>query len=196
MTGVQTCALPISRRSPVAGRSRAKNSRLGFWGWRIGSALYCGHCKPWNRNGFRRFWVRNRVGSAHLPNRDPIGEHGGMNLYECLGADPLDKYDYLGLVEKIQPAGLPPEFGPGGSSRTGWCGLGNAPVAQPVPPSTLPVCFKEEVGFTRRFQVFICPCSGARYYTYERCQLNLYPGTSQPVPLVGMDTPIKHIKLS
>jgi hypothetical protein len=26
--------------------------------------------------------------------------------------------------------------------------------------------------------------------------LNLYPGTSQPVPLVGMDTPIKHIKLS
>jgi RHS repeat-associated protein len=30
--------------------------------------------------------------------RDPIGEAGGLNLYAFVGNDPVDKWDYLGLV--------------------------------------------------------------------------------------------------
>jgi RHS repeat-associated protein len=30
-------------------------------------------------------------------NRDPIGEAGGLNLYEAFGGDPVNRWDYLGL---------------------------------------------------------------------------------------------------
>jgi RHS repeat-associated protein len=32
-------------------------------------------------------------------NRDPIGEDGGLNLYGFVGNDPVNRWDYLGMVE-------------------------------------------------------------------------------------------------
>ena len=39
--------------------------------------------------------------------RDPIGERGGLNLYGFCESDPIDNYDYLGLM--ISPIVIPPD---------------------------------------------------------------------------------------
>jgi RHS repeat-associated protein len=44
-------------------------------------------------------------------NRDPIGEAGGLNLYEAFGGDPVNNWDYLGMwfIIKIGEPELPPD---------------------------------------------------------------------------------------
>jgi RHS repeat-associated protein len=40
-------------------------------------------------------WYQPRYG--RFINRDPIGEAGGLNLYEAFGGDPVNNWDYLGM---------------------------------------------------------------------------------------------------
>ena len=37
--------------------------------------------------------------TGRWPNRDPIGENGGLNLYSFVGNNPIRWYDFLGLSE-------------------------------------------------------------------------------------------------
>ena len=66
--------------------------------------------------GENRLSTRNRIGEngptltkpvsgrPFWPNRDPIGERGGLNLYGMVGNDPVTDFDVLGLtVIKYEP---------------------------------------------------------------------------------------------
>jgi len=37
--------------------------------------------------------------TGRWPNRDPIGETGGLNLYGMVNNNPVNKWDYLGLCD-------------------------------------------------------------------------------------------------
>lgn len=61
------------------------------------------------------------------PNRDPIGERGGLNLYGMIGNDAVNRADYLGLTNFMGPP-LPPS--PGTQiPKTGGKGNGNCIAA-------------------------------------------------------------------
>jgi hypothetical protein len=59
------------------------------------SRLFGGACR---RHSSREFRADSWPGGVMIvwPNRDPIGEKGGANLYACLGNDPVGKADLLG----------------------------------------------------------------------------------------------------
>jgi hypothetical protein len=40
--------------------------------------------------------------TGRWPNRDPIGEKGGLNLYGMVGNSPINRWDLLGLSESIR----------------------------------------------------------------------------------------------
>jgi len=48
--------------------------------------------------GWRACAYRTASGRAKWPNRDPIGEVGGNNLYNFVGNDPIRRIDSLGLL--------------------------------------------------------------------------------------------------
>lgn len=39
--------------------------------------------------------------TGRWPSRDPIGENGGLNLYGMVGNDPVNRWDYLGLLTEV-----------------------------------------------------------------------------------------------
>ncbi len=47
--------------------------------------------------GCRRYAYKTALGRSSWPNRDPIGEQGGVNLYGFVANDPTDAFDPLGL---------------------------------------------------------------------------------------------------
>jgi len=62
-------------------------------------------------------------GRAEWLSRDPIAEKGGMNLYEYVGDDPIDRRDILGLCGTFTV-----ELAPGGGARTPKNGTHDLPV--------------------------------------------------------------------
>lgn len=55
--------------------------------------------------GLRACGYRTASGRAKWPNRDPIAERGGKNLYIFSGNDPVDFFDVLGLAWKVERKG-------------------------------------------------------------------------------------------
>lgn len=84
--------------------------------------------------GSRACAYKTASGRAEWPNRDPIGEKGGINLYGYVGNDPIGRFDLLGLVRFVfkQIIGTPRRIGnmgqltqPSGNgvstfSQSGW----------------------------------------------------------------------------
>ena len=56
----------LTATKPCGWAKSGQKLASGFLGTANRVSLVLGHCKLWNRNGFGRVWVRNRVGSAHL----------------------------------------------------------------------------------------------------------------------------------
>ena len=87
--------------APSETRTQPKNRVGNFFG---GVAV---------RAGKNRLSTRNRIGENEptltkpvsgrpfWPNRDPIGELGGFNLYRMVGNRPLNAWDYLGLKNRL-----------------------------------------------------------------------------------------------
>jgi RHS repeat-associated protein len=84
--------------------------------------------------------------TGRWPNRDPIGERGGLNLYGFVGNSPTSRFDRRGL-QSIPPYPLPPsatlprpvrppDFPGGGGSR---------PIVPPAYPGNLNSSFRVEL---------------------------------------------------
>jgi hypothetical protein len=58
------------------------------------------------------------------PNRDPIGEWGGLNVYGFLGNDGVNAWDYLGFCDELSQAKL--FFSPVSEKMSPWGNLYNA----------------------------------------------------------------------
>ncbi len=53
--------------------------------------------------GSRACGYKTASGLGKWPNRDPIGEKGGKNLYAFVGNDPVNEFDPLGLLPPSNP---------------------------------------------------------------------------------------------
>ena len=66
--------------------------------------------------GFRYY----NASTGRWPNRDPIEEAGGLNLYGMVGNDPVDSMDYLGLMRPGTPTRFDVTAIPGIMTANGW----------------------------------------------------------------------------
>jgi RHS repeat-associated protein len=148
----------------AADMSLAAEIEYGIWGeivratgkWRETPFLY----------GTKWSLDQGNTGAAHWPiglydyglrmysprqgrfiSRDPIGETGGVNLYQAFGGDPVNNSDYLGMnvinvgsikwVDTPDYGRVPVETGVGSSSGSNWSisivgggwGIGSGPVS-------------------------------------------------------------------
>jgi hypothetical protein len=109
-TGTASCFAPLAadrlRRPPFARPTSPRKTRVrGFYGCSSGRfssrrrrsrriATGCGVC------GYK-----TASGRSKWPNRDPIEEAGGANLYEFVGNSPPDSIDVFGFDRRICFAG-------------------------------------------------------------------------------------------
>lgn len=93
-------ACPTSpRKTRVRGFCRGPSGRFSSRHRRIrATATGCGGC------GYK-----TASGRGKWPNRDPIGEQGGINLYEFVGNRPLASIDILGLKTTVVTIPSDPE---------------------------------------------------------------------------------------
>jgi hypothetical protein len=85
---------------------------------RVGENLTFGQCSRREKS-----LVVTIIASDHplWPNRDPIGENGGVNLYGFVGNNGVNSWDYLGQMGRRIPPGhsLPPNWGIGPPTGSG-----------------------------------------------------------------------------
>src|ERR1035438_3819316 len=103
-------AMPTSpRKTRVGGFRRHASGRLSSRGL----------CRSINTPGSRACGYKTVSGRHEWPNRDPIQEAGGLNLYGYVGNNPVNKIDPLGLdfwqsqysyVYQSNPAYTPPVY--------------------------------------------------------------------------------------
>jgi len=111
------------------------------------------------------------------PNRDPIEEKGGNNLYAFSANNPIESLDFFGTEEgAAADITVPPGDGAGGLGGAigppGVVGHGNG-IPGVVPAVGYPGCNEE--GATRNQRYYDgdpCPCTRKprRCYSYERCE--------------------------
>jgi len=109
------------------------------------------------------------------PNRDPLGEDGGHNLYGYLRNSPVDAIDPFGEAEVDNPA---PPFGGNTTASdprsVGGIMGGNNPVS--FPPSRIqhPKCkvLGERRNISTNYDAGSCPCSQVRIrcFSFEQCE--------------------------
>jgi hypothetical protein len=85
----------ILRRSATS-RSRKTRAR-GVRRHSSGRNLRWGRFRPINAAGLRACGYKTAPGRSNWPNRDPIGEKGGQNLYVFAHNAPVHRIDALGL---------------------------------------------------------------------------------------------------
>ncbi len=102
---------------------RPKTRVWGFFGSPSGRLSRRGRGRSMFTPGSRACAYKSASGLGNWPNRDPIGERGGINLYAYVHNSPLTYIDKLGLAPGYGnpvsgpngPVGPSSPYGPGGS---------------------------------------------------------------------------------
>jgi len=90
----------LTSSAPEKGDPTAKNRVWGFFGdaQEMHRANRAQPKQP--RQGDRPSLTKTVSGRTYWPSRDPIGERGGMNLYDMVGNNSVNTWDHLGLQEE------------------------------------------------------------------------------------------------
>ncbi len=89
-----------SLTTPASGKTAMspKNCVRVFWGYSAISRPLDRRQSLQPRRKMRPTAAKPVSGIPYWPSRDPIGKRGGVNLYEFVSNDGLDKWDFLGLA--------------------------------------------------------------------------------------------------
>jgi hypothetical protein len=136
-----------SRRSCAHLLTPPRKTRLWGFGCHPSGRLSRRSCfRPILTPGCRAYGYKTAAGRLQWPNRDPIGEEGGVNLYAYINNNPVDQNDPLGqhaygnpLSGPNGPVGPSDPYSPGGAYYV------------PPAPSCMENCLNSYPGFRLAF---------------------------------------------
>jgi RHS repeat-associated protein len=223
----EECCLSARAELPFGGssilhRSASSSSRkTRAWGVRrhaSGRKLRRGRFRPISTLGLRACRYKTAPGRSNWPNRDPIGELGGFNLYGFVRNNPVGRYDPHGFLDAgpgivttirisliIGGTGVGPTIG-GGLAVGGGAllcvgavcfisSVPSSPVLYPhsgarnAPPSSITRCVEEaKVETCRKTRDWVDPATGRRFCIF-RCDYTEEVVTREGSGRDGCDAP-------
>jgi RHS repeat-associated protein len=136
--------------------------------------------------GCRGCGYKSASGRREWPNRDPLEEGGGSNLYAFVLNAPIYRIDPFGLADSPLPSiPIPPGYivptGPWGTKPANPIWSGNGPPGSPV--GSLSPCSEVQKGNKRNMSYYTqgtCPCTGGNINCAKWEECSYTPNAATP----------------